>query len=80
MFEKLQDYLRSLNPKKSEHKILIYGSQYKLWREGKFIGIAIWCEDSNVGDSFQKQSINESGELINNVYIADKWELFLESK
>ena len=69
------EYLKSLNPKKEQQHILIYGSIYKLWREGKYLGEATWKQDNNVGDSFQTQKINDTGELVNAVYVADKWEL-----
>ena len=35
----IQDYLKSLNPKENEKAILIYGAKYKLWRNGKYLGI-----------------------------------------
>lgn len=70
----IQDYLKSLNPKDNEKDILIFGKKYKLWRDGKYIGIAIWTQDENVGDSFQ--TISEDG--ICQVYIADTWELIIK--
>lgn len=78
--DKLVDYLKSLNPKKNEQSILIYGSEYKLYRDNKYIGIGIgtWVEDTNVGDSFQSQHINAEGELVNNVFVADTWELIIK--
>lgn len=75
----LQDYLKSLNPKTDEQAILIYGKKYKLWREGKYLGIAIWSKDENIGDSFQNTVLDEeSGHFIQQVYIADKWELVVK--
>lgn len=50
---------------------------YKLWRDGKYLGEAIWTQDNNVGDSFQTQFTDENGRLINQVYIADKWMLII---
>lgn len=74
---KKQEYLKSLNPKKSEKHILLFGKTYKLWREGNYLGEAIWTKDDNVGDSFQTQFTDEKGRVINQVYIADKWMLII---
>ena len=71
----IQNYLKSLNPNMDEHDDLVYGCEYRLWRKGKFIGIGTWIKDDNVGDSFQSQSINDTGEKVNIVYTADKWNL-----
>lgn len=71
----IQKYLKSLNPDMNQHEDLIYGREYKLWRKGKYIGVAVWTKDDNVGDSFQRDSINDIGEKIAIVYIADKWVL-----
>lgn len=71
----LEDYIHSLNPNTSERHILIYGSEYHLWREGKYLGVATWTQDNNVGDSFQVETTNEAGDRIREVYTADKWQL-----
>lgn len=74
----IQEYLKSLNPKENEKDILIYGKEYKLWKDGKYIGNAIWTEDRNVGDSFQVKRFNEERNIyINAVYVADSWELIV---
>ena len=73
----IQDYLKSLNPKKEEQTILIYDRGYKLWRKGKYLGIATWTKDEYIGDSFQARVIDEKGRVIQQVYIADKWELVI---
>jgi len=65
-------YLKSLNPQPDQQAILIYGSKYKLWRDGQYLGIAVWEKDENIGDSFQVYN----GEYVN-VFIADKWELVI---
>jgi hypothetical protein len=57
----LQDYLRSLNPNPSQQQILIYGSKYHLWREGKYLGIGTGTKDSNIGDSFQNEGSQDIG-------------------
>jgi hypothetical protein len=64
------DYLHNLNPKEDEKTILIYGSKYHLWRDGKYIGVATWTKDENVGDSFQDRS---GDDII--VFKADHWQL-----
>lgn len=77
----MQDYLKSLNPKIDEHAILIYDANYKLWRDGEFLGIATWRKDENVGDSFQTHGEkDENGFYKVNVFIADKWELQINNK
>jgi hypothetical protein len=70
-FMDLEEYMRSLNPKPDEQHILIYGSKYKLWLEGRYIGIWTWTKDENVGDSFQRK--NKQGEI--EVAVPDRWEL-----
>lgn len=73
-----QEYLKSLNPR-SDSGILIYGKQYKLWRNGKYLGIATWTKDGNVGDSFQNSAFDkESGHIIQKVYVADSWEIVFD--
>ena len=37
-----------------ENHLLIYGKEYDLWREGKYIGSAFYVDDENIGDCFQK--------------------------
>ncbi len=64
----MEDYLKSINPKDNS---LIPGRQYKLWRGGNYLRIAIWTLDENVGDSFQSEG--ENG--VTEVWIPDKWEL-----
>ena len=49
-----------------------YGKTYLLWRDGSFIGEAVWTEDPNIGDAFIAQEEHE-GQMVNVVYIADSW-------
>ena len=77
--DKLEDYLRSLNPNEDEKTIFIYGSEYHLWRDGEYIGKATWTKDENIGDGFQKTVIDkETGEGLQQVLIADKWQLIIK--
>lgn len=74
------DFFKSLNPKDGEKDILIYGRHYKLWRRGKYLGIGIWTQDDNVGDSFQMEVFNtELKKNISQVFVADSWELIITS-
>ena len=74
----MEDFLKSLNPKTNEKHILIYGKEYKLWREGKYLDKAIWTKDENVGDSFQTKRFDEKIQRhISDVWIADAWELII---
>lgn len=59
---------------KRQHPLL-YGKEYHLWRDGIYLGTATYTEDENVGDAFLKPVISQSGEYINEVYIADEWQL-----
>lgn len=77
----LQKFLKSINPKKDEQAILVYGGKYRLWREGEYLGVATWTKDENVGDSFQESVLDEeSGLVIQNVFMADKWELVVKKQ
>lgn len=67
----LEKHIKGLNPTNKE--ILIYGSEYKLFRNGDYIGNAIWVKDVNVGDSFQT---NDNGLIT--VYNADSWGLIIK--
>ena len=62
-----------MGKKETEQAILIYGSKYKLWRDGKYLGVATWTKDENVGDSFQRPSETIKG--LSTVFVADKWAL-----
>ncbi len=66
----LENYIRSINPQPYEQVILIYGSKYKMWLKGKYIGEATWTKDENIGDSFQIKKGNEI-----HVATPDRWEL-----
>ncbi len=71
----MKDFLKSLNPSQEDNVDLVYGNEYKLWRNGVLKGIAVWTQDENVGDSFQTSEMGENGIEIKKVWIADKWEL-----
>ena len=62
----------------SDTEPLIFGVEYNLWREGEYIGHAVWTDDKNIGPSFISKSDDEEGNKINEVYISDKWELTKE--
>lgn len=53
---------------------LIPGREYDLWRDGEYIGIATFVKDNNMSGFVQKVEDPEYG-VINEVFIADKWEL-----
>lgn len=54
--------------------LLIYGKDYHLWRGGKYIGIATYTDDPNIGDSFLKTTINDTNEECFEVHIPDEWQ------
>ena len=73
---KLTDFIKSLNPKPEDQAILVYGSKYKLWRGGEYLGVATWSQDDNVGDSFQRET-NIDGYAVTEIVVADTWELII---
>jgi len=76
---KLEDYLKMLQPKEEDKAILIYGSQYRLWLLGNYMGTATWVHDDRLGDSFQNQIMVE-GKLLQFVYVADEYELVIDTR
>lgn len=79
--DKLQNYLKSLNPSEHEKEILIYGKEYHLWKKGQYLGTAFWTQDENVGDSFQSTKFDKERKMsIQEVYVADKWMLIIGKK
>lgn len=51
----------------------IVGQIYLCFRGGKFIGEATFVEDKNIGESFIRVVVSETGELVNEVYQPDEW-------
>jgi hypothetical protein len=58
--------------------LLIYGKKYRVWRDGKYLGIAMWVDDVNIGEAFIK-NIVEDGLEMKEVYVADEWEFTNEA-
>lgn len=54
--------------------LLIYGKEYKLWRDGQFIGTATYSDDKFNGDCFLKKIVIDGDEGYM-VYEADEWEM-----
>jgi len=54
--------------KDKQNDLLIYGKEYRLYRNGEFIGTAVYTDDPNIGDSF----INEQSNGTFEVFIADE--------
>ena len=76
---KLEDYIRMLQPTEDDKAILLYGSKYKLWLLGDYIGTAEWVHDKNLGDSFQNQ-VFVNNQLLKFVYVADTYELVFDTR
>ena len=57
----------------SNNDLLIYGKEYHLWRNDKYLGTATWTDDENVGEEFIRMAINDTGELVHQVFKATKW-------
>lgn len=56
-----------------ESDIEIFERQYHCWRESKYLGIATFADDENVGPSFLQMIIDSEGRLIHEVFMPDKW-------
>lgn len=54
--------------------LLIYGKDYHLWRNGKYIGVATYTDDPNIGNSFLKTKTNDTNEECFEVHVADEWQ------
>lgn len=76
---KLEDYIRMLQPTEDDKAILLYGSHYRLWLFGDYVGTATWIHDDLLGDSFQNQVI-VNDQLLKFVYIADTYELVFDTR
>lgn len=76
----MEHLLRQGQPGLRQH-LLIYGKEYKLWRDGVFLGTAIYADDENLGDVFLKKvagsmgGLNDDGSEEYLVFVADEWEL-----
>jgi hypothetical protein len=79
VMRKLEDYIRMLQPTEDDKAILIYGSKYRLWLLGNYIGTALWVCDDSLGDSFQNQVV-VNGQLLKFVYVADEFELVIDKR
>lgn len=55
--------------------LLIYGKQYRVFRDGIFLGVATWTDDKNIGDAFLEEFTDRKGRPAFNVFQADEWEL-----
>jgi hypothetical protein len=76
---KLEDFIRKLQPTEDDKAILLYGSKYRLWLLGNYIGTATWVHDDHLGDSFQNQ-VMVNDQLLRFVYVADTYELVFETR
>jgi hypothetical protein len=52
-----------------ENDLLIYGTEYHLYRDGEYIGVGTWTDDPNIGEAFIHKM--EDGSML--VFEADKW-------
>jgi len=48
------------------------GETYLLFRDGEFIGEAVWTNDKNIGHNFIGEEVH-NGQEVNVVYVADSW-------
>ncbi len=55
-------------------KLKITGKRYHCWKDNNYLGIGTWVEDINVGDSFLRQILNDTGELVNQVLSPNYWD------
>ena len=75
----LEDYIKMLQPTEDDKAILMYGSQYKLWFLGNYVGTATWVNDDLLGESFQNQVLINN-KLLKFVYVADMYELVFDTR
>lgn len=54
---------------------LIIGKRYKCYLNGKFIGIATFVIDENIGPSLIRKSIQRNGEELYEVFWPHEWEV-----
>jgi len=59
--------------------LLIYGKEYHIWREGKYLGVATWVDDPNIGEAFVKEIV-EQGIKMKEVYVADQWKFAIKDE
>jgi hypothetical protein len=55
--------------KELRQDFLIYGKEYDLFRDGKYIGSAVWTDDDNIGEEFIQ--VQPNGDKL--VFVADEW-------
>lgn len=55
--------------------LLIFGEEYDCWLNGKYIGLATYEDDENIGPSFIIMAVSTSGELVHEVLIPDTFKL-----
>lgn len=51
-----------------------YDMLYLCWKDDRFLGIATFKKDPNIGDAFIKQGFTKSGQPVNIVYVPDTWD------
>jgi len=54
--------------------LLIYDKEYHLWRRGKYLGIATYINDLNIGNAFIMVGLNDTNEITNVVFMPDEWQ------
>ena len=62
---------------KNENDLLEFGTNYHLWKDNNYLGVATWMNDPNIGHAFIKQIPTNSG-ILNQVYYADKWKIAID--
>lgn len=53
---------------------LIYGREYHVYRDGKYLGTATFSDDKIHGDVFLKKKILKSGDEALEVFVVDEWQ------
>jgi hypothetical protein len=59
--------------KGAKRPLLIYGKRYKVYRDSKLIGIAVYSDDPIHGDVFLNKIIRHGYEALE-VFCVDEWE------
>jgi len=53
--------------------LLLYGKDYHVWRCGKYLGIATYTDDENIGDAFLELEKTSEGDECYQVLCGDEW-------
>lgn len=68
-----QILMNAIGKKIKSNSPAIFGEKYHCWRNDKYIGVATFTDDENIGPSFLNKKINDTNEESFEVYRPKKW-------